>query len=77
MTGANEIRSMNRITGGEIRFSYNRHAETPREAATSVGGVAAPELDVVETIDGKIIGIRVIADELVETDEHECCRGVV
>ena len=64
---------MHRVPSGEVRFHNDRHAETPREAATGVGGVAAPELYVVEALHGEEIRFGIGSDEVLEAHKLETC----
>lgn len=47
---AEKIGGVNRVSGGEVRFSDKGHTETPREALGGVGGIATPEFYMVEAL---------------------------
>ena len=69
VAGAEEVGGVDLVSGGEIRFCHNRHSKSPRESARGVGGIGAPELDVVEAVDLKAVRLRIGSDEVFETDE--------
>lgn len=52
------------------------HPESPGETTSGVGGIAAPELDVVETFDVEAVGLGIGPDEFGESDQLELLAGV-
>jgi len=59
------------ISSGQVGFCNDWHSESPGEAGGGVGGVGAPELDVVETVHLETVRFRVCSDEVFETNELE------
>ncbi|KAF7833487.1 hypothetical protein G2W53_015820 [Senna tora] len=71
VAGAEEVGGVGEVAGGEVRFSNNRHSETPREATSRIGSVRTPEFHMVEALHGEAVGFGVCTDEVVESDELE------
>lgn len=71
LAGAEEVGGVVEVSGGEVGFEGYGHAEAPGEATGGVGGVGAPELDVVEPADGEAVGFWVRPDEVVEAHQLE------
>lgn len=47
---------MDGVSGGKVGFSDGGHSETPGEATADIGGIAAPEFNVMESVDGESVG---------------------
>uniref|UniRef100_A0A2P2NH38 4-hydroxyphenylpyruvate dioxygenase n=1 Tax=Rhizophora mucronata TaxID=61149 RepID=A0A2P2NH38_RHIMU len=50
VAGPEEVGSVGDVTGGEIGFGNDCHAEPPRKTTRRVGGIVAPEIHVVEPL---------------------------
>lgn len=75
VAGAEKVRSVSLVSGGEVGLGDQRHAQTPREAASRVCGVPAPELDVVEALHLEPVRPGVRPDEVGEPNKLEIIGG--
>ncbi|KAK9290965.1 hypothetical protein L1049_009146 [Liquidambar formosana] len=62
-----EVRSVGVIPGGEVGLGDDRHAKPLREAASSVGGVGALEVEMVELLDPELVRLGVVVYEVGES----------
>lgn len=62
---------MDSVAGRQVRFGDNGHAESPGETTSRIGGVSAPELDMVEAVHSEPVRFGILADEVFEPDELE------
>ncbi|PON52065.1 hypothetical protein PanWU01x14_211800, partial [Parasponia andersonii] len=74
VAGSEEVGGVDEVTGGEVGLGNEGHAEAPGEAAGRVGGVAAPELHVVETLHPEPVRPGVRTDEVGEAHQLEAPR---
>jgi len=65
---------VNHVSGGKIGFGGESHPQTPGEATSDVGCVAAPELDVMEALNLEFIRLWILSYELGKSDELESRR---
>jgi len=64
VVGAQHAAAVEGVPCAEVRLGDQRHPEAPGETRRDGGRVAAVELDVVEPLEGELVGMRVVALEV-------------